>query len=65
MYDGVFMPGNKLALSSHYNWDYVVVQTLIHLIFQEQTDKEHCGPATIASFNAKWATELAQQQGLL
>ena len=65
MYNGVFMPGNKPALSGHYNWDHVVVGTWIHLIFQGQTDKEHCGPVTIASFNAKWAMELAQQQGLL
>ena len=42
------MPSNKPALSGHYDWD----------------DKEHCGPTTIASFNAKWAMELAQQQGL-
>ena len=46
MYDGVFMPGNKPALFSHYDWDCVVARTLIHLIFWEQTDKEHCGPTT-------------------
>ena len=63
MYNGVFMPGNKLALSGHYDWDCVVVGTLICLIFWGQTDKEHCGPATVASFNAKQATELVQQQG--
>ena len=64
VYDGVFMPGNKLALSGHHDWDCVVAGTLIHLIFWGQTDKEHCGPATIASFNEKWAMELVQQQGL-
>ena len=65
MYNGVFVPGNKPALSGHYDWDHVVAGTLIHLIFWGQTDKDHCGPLTIASFNAKWATELVQQQGLL
>ena len=64
VYDGVFVPGDKLALSGHYDWDRVVAGTLICLIFQGQTDKEHCGPMTIASFNVKWATELVQQQGL-
>ena len=64
VYDGVFMPGNKLALSGHHDWDRVIAGTLICLISWGQTDKEHCGPATIASFNAKWATELGQQQGL-
>ena len=64
VYDGVFMTGNKPALSGHYDWDRVVAGTLIHLIFQGQTDKEHCGPVTIVSFNAKQAVELAQQQGL-
>ena len=64
MYNGVFVPGNKQALSGHYDWDHVVAGTLIHLIFWGQTDKEHCGPMTIASFNVKWVTELAQQQGL-
>ena len=64
MYNGVFVPGDKPALSGHYNWDCVVVGTLIHLIFQGQTDKEHCGPMTIASFNVKQAIELAQQQEL-
>ena len=59
MYDGLFVSGNKPALSSHYDWDCVVAGTLICLIFWGQTDKEHCGPATIASFNARWATELA------
>ena len=33
MYNGVFMPGNKPALSGHYGWDCVVAGTLIHLIF--------------------------------
>ena len=65
MYDRLFVPGNKLALSGHYNWDHVLVGTLIHLIFWGQTDKKHCGLMTVASFNVKWATELAQQQGLL
>ena len=37
---------------------------MIYLIFRGQTDKEHCGPVTIASFNVKQAIELAQQQGL-
>ena len=64
VYNGVFMPGNKPALSGHYDWDRVVAGTLICLIFWGQTDTEHCGPMTIASFNAKRATELAQQQGL-
>ena len=64
VYDGVFVPGNKPALSGHYNWDHVVAGTLICLIFWGQTEKEHCGPVTIASFNAKQAMELAQQQGL-
>ena len=58
------MRGNKLALSGHYDWNHAVAGTLIHLIFQGQTDKEHCVPMTIASFNAKWATELVQQLGL-
>ena len=60
MYDRVFMPSNKLALSGHYDWDCVVAGTLICLIFRGQTDKEHCGPVTIASFNAKQATEIVQ-----
>ena len=64
VYNGVFVPGNKPALSGYYNWDCVVAGTLIHLIFWEQTDKEHCGPMTVASFNVKQAMELAQQQGL-
>ena len=64
MYNRVFMPGNKPALSGHYNWDCVVAGTLICLIFWGQTDKEHCGPVTIASFKMKWATEPAQHQGL-
>ena len=63
MYNRVFMPGNKPALSGCYNWDRVVAGTLIHLIFWGQTDKEHCGPTTVASY-VKWTTELAQQQGL-
>ena len=58
------MPSNKPALSGHHDWDHVVAGTLICLIFWGQTDKEHCGPANIASFNTRWATELAQQQGL-
>ena len=33
MYDGVFMPGNKLALSGYYDWDHVVAGTLIRLDF--------------------------------
>ena len=64
MYDGVFVPSNKPALSGHYDWDCVVAGTLICLIFWEQTDKEHCGPAIIASFNVKLEMELVQQQGL-
>ena len=65
VHDGVFMPSNKLAVSGHYDWDCMVAGTLICLIFQGQTDKDDCGPMTIASFNVKWATELVQQQGLL
>ena len=58
------MLGNKPALSGHYNWDCMVVGTLTHLIFKGQTDKENCGPMTIASFNVKQAIELAKQEGL-
>ena len=64
MYDEVFVPGNKLALSFYNDWDHVVAGTLVHLIFWGQTDKEHCEPTTVASFNVKWATELVQQQRL-
>ena len=56
-YNRVFVPGDKPALSGHYNWDCVVAGTLIHLIFQGQTNKEHCGPMTIAFFNVKQATK--------
>ena len=59
------MPNNKPALPGYYDWDCVVAGTLIHLIFQGQTDEEHCGPATTASFKAKWAMKLAQQHGVL
>ena len=59
VYDGVFMPSNKPALSGYYDWDCVVAGTLTHLIFQGQTDEEHCRPGTVASLNAKWAMELA------
>ena len=58
------MLGNRQALFGYYDWDCVLVGTLVHLIFQGQTDEEHCGPKTIASLNAKWATELVLEQGL-
>ena len=64
IYDGVYMPSDEPALSGYNKWESIVVGTLIHLVFCGQTNKEHCKSMTIASFNMKQATGLAQQQGV-
>ena len=42
IYDHVFIPGNKPALSGYHEWDCIIVGTLIHLIYQGQVDEDHC-----------------------
>ena len=65
VYDEVYMPGDPPALTSHHDWERIIVGTTLHLIFHGKTNDEHCKPLTIASFNAEQAVKLMQQQGLL
>ena len=64
MYDGLCVPGDPPVLTGHHYWSRIITGTTLHLIFQGKTPKEHCEPCTVASFNAKEETRLAQQQGL-
>ena len=64
MYDGVFVPDNPPVLTGPYDWSHIITGTTLHLIFCRKTPSEHCEPCTVA-FNAKQATRLTQQQGLL
>ena len=64
MYDGVFVPGDPPVLTGHHDWSHIIAGTILHLIFCRKTPSEHCEPCTVASFNAKQATRLMQQQGL-
>ena len=65
VYDGVYVPGNPLALTGYHDWEHIIAGTTLHLIFCGKTNIEHCKPSTIASLNAEQATKLVQQQGLL
>ena len=64
MYDGVFVPGDPPALTGHHDWSHIITGTTLHLILHGKIPSEHCEPCTVASFNAKQATRLTQQQGL-
>ena len=64
IYDSVFVPGNPPVLTGHHDWLHIITGTTLHLIFCRKTPSEHCEPCTVASFNAKQATRLMQQQGL-
>ena len=65
MCDGVFVPGDPPTLTGHHDWSHIVTGTTLQLIFYGKTPSEHCERCTVASFNAKQATRLMQQQGLL
>ena len=65
VYEGIFVPGNPPALTGHCDWSCINAGTTLHLIFCGKTTSKHCEPCTVASFNAKQATRLTQQQGLL
>ena len=65
VYDGVFVPGDPPVLTGHHDWSCIIAGTTLCLIFCRKTPSEHCEPCTVASFNAKQATRLMQQQGLL
>ena len=65
MYDGVFVPGDPPALTGHHDWSRIITGTSLCLIFHGKTPSEHCECCTVASFNAKQATRLTQQQVIL
>ena len=65
MYDGVFVPGNPPALTGHHDWSHIVRGQHSDLFSMEKPPSKHCESCTVASFNAKQATRLMQQQGLL
>ena len=65
VYNGVYMPGDLLAPTGHHNWERIITETTLHLIFRGKTNDEHCKPLTIAFLNAEQATKLTLQQGLL
>ena len=64
VYSNVFIPGDPPMLTSHHDWSCIITGMTLHLIFHGKTVEEHCPPCTVASFNAKWAMRLTQQQGL-
>ena len=64
MYDEVFVLGQMPDLSGYQGWDRIAAGTLVPLIYQGETNRKHCGPTTIATCNAKKATELTKEQGL-
>ena len=64
VYDGMFVPGDISVLTGHHDWSCIITGTTLHLIFCRKAPSEHCEPCTVASFNAKQATRLTQQQGL-
>ena len=65
VYDGVYVPGDLLALTGYHDWERIIVGTTLHLIFCGRTNGEDCKPSTIASLKAEQATKLTLQQGLL
>ena len=65
MYDSMFVSGDPPVLTGHHDWLRIIAGTTLHLIFCRKTPSKHCEPCTVASFNAKQATRLTQQQGLL
>ena len=64
VYNGIFIPGNPPRLISHHDWSCIIAGMTFHLIYHGKTVGEHCPPCTVASFNARCATRLVQQQGL-
>ena len=62
IYDGVFILGR---VSGYQDWDHIVADTLVPLIYQGEMVWDHCSPATIAGANAQRATELVKEQGLM
>ena len=61
----VCMLEQGVANAGDHNWSRIIAGTTLHLIFHRKTPSQHCEPCTVASFNAKQATRLVQQQGLL
>ena len=64
VYNGVFVTGDPPVLTGHHDWSRIIAGTTLHCIFHGKAPSEHCEPCTVASFNAKQATRLVQQQGL-
>ena len=64
VYDGVFVSGDPSVLTGHHDWSRIIAGTTLHLIFHGKTPSNYHEPCTVASFNAKQATRLTQQQRL-
>ena len=62
VYNGVFLPGNPPVLTGHPDWEWIIVGTMLRLIYQGATVGAHCPPCTVTSHNTEQA---AKPQGTL
>ena len=42
VYDGVFLPGNPPALTGHHDWQWIIVGTILRLVYWGATAGAHC-----------------------
>ena len=57
VYDGIFLPGNPLALNGHHDWQWIIAGTMLRLIYWGATVGTHFPPCTVTSHNAEQATK--------